>query len=287
MTRIVSKDRTGRAWLGLHICWARVLKQGAVLTLALLNTAGAAHADDTCGLGEVRLDFRHLAPASWTSREWVQSQVIDGGLDQPRTTGIDGTIATIAFSYHRESTSMEAPRDFTFRSGWMLNTQFAFRKGDKFSIRARYDVPSGSTYYALMPPGERHLTIFARPDGTLCNKVMNTNAGDHGFLVRQYKSSPATKLTMQRDSAQGEPLVLKVVYLGSSGGIASLREVWSRGGRILDVVTHTFDPGARELQIGPINLLQVSMTPASATARLAAPPGQLPVNRYWQGKIDR
>ena len=159
-----------------------------LLTATVFTAAGPATADDACGLNEVRLDYKHLAPASSTTSEWVEARVIDGDASRPRAVGIDGSLVTIAFSRHVESSTMEAPRDFTFRSGWLLNTQFAFRKGDRFRIRARYDVPSGATFYALMPPGEPYLTIFARPDGTLCNKVMNTNAGDHGFLVREYKS---------------------------------------------------------------------------------------------------
>lgn len=245
------------------------------------------HADDVCNLNQVRINFKQLAPSTDADQEWVEVRVLQKDLSEARLVNVDGEIVAITASRHVESKAMEAPRDFTFRSGWVLNTQFAFRHGERLRIRERYDLPSGATFYALAPPGEPHLTIFARPDGTLCNKVMNTNAGDHGFLVREYKSTPATKLEMLTGEAQGEPLTLRIVYLGSSGGIASFREIWSRQGRIVQAIDHTFDPSARELQLGPVTLRDVVIAPGAISAKVIAPAPRIAINHYWSDKLSR
>lgn len=260
---------------------ARHLFAGVALAGLIAGMPSTAHADDACGLNEVRLDFKRLAPSSSTSSEWVQAEVVDGAAGPLRTIPKDGSIATIAFSRHVQARTMKAPHDFTFRSGWLLNTQFAFRKDERFRIRARYDVPSGATFYALMPPNEPYLTIFARPDGTLCNKVMNTNAGDHGFLVREYKSSPSTRLLIETQSGQDEPLILKIVYLGASGGVASFREVWSRQGRILQTGDHAYDPGVTNLRIAGLDVEIDSITATEVRARMSTPPSELAWSDYW------
>lgn len=246
-----------------------------------------AHADDACDLNRVRVSVKQLAPASDPSAGWVNADVLGMELGKSRSVGVDESVVTINFSKHVESSAMDAPRDFTFRSGWLLNTQFSFRRNDRFQIKARYDIPPELTLYALAPPGEAHLTIFARPDGTLCNKVMNTNAGDHGFLVKQYQSEPKTKLRLITGEAQGEPLMLRIQYLGTSGGVASLRELWSRGGRIVESKDHTFDVSAQRIRIGPLTLENVSITKGAINATIEPPPKKIPVSRYWESKFNR
>lgn len=273
-------------WLWRSSTRARDLFAGVALVGLMAGTADMAFADDACGLNEVRLDFKRLAPSSSTTSEWVQAEVLDGAADAFRIIPKDGSIAAVAFSRHVQARMMKAPRDFTFRSGWLLNTQFAFRKDEQFRIRARYDVPSGVTLYALMPPNETYLTIFARPDGTLCNKVMNTNAGDHGFLVREYRSSPATRLVMETQSRQDEPLILKIVYLGTAGGLASFREVWSRQGRIVQTADHAYDPGATHLRIAGLDIETDSITPAEVKARVPTPPRELAWSDYWARRFS-
>ena len=283
MTGIVSMGqvRPMRLWFTPTDRSAIRLTAALLLAWLLSCAAGSAQADDSCGLGEVRLGIKRLAPANSTTSEWVEPQVLDEAASSLQAIPVEGTLVAIAFSRHIQASAMEAPRDFTFRSGWLLNSQFAFRRGDRFRIRARYDVPSGATYYALMPPNEPYLTIFAKPDGTLCNKVMNTNAGDHSFLVREYKSWPVTKLVMDTQRDRSEPMVLKVVYLGTVGGVASFREVWSQQGRILQTADHHFDPGATRLRIAVLDIEVASMNSVEVSARVSTLPRQLAWSPYW------
>lgn len=258
-----------------------------IFAMSAVASSFPVHADDSCDLNRVRIGFKQLASATDPSTEWIEAHVLDAQVDVSQTVRTDETVASIQFSRHLESSVMEAPRNFTFRSGWLLNTQFEFRQGEKLRIKGRYDVAPGTSLYALTPPGESHLTIFVRPDGTLCNKVMNTNAGDHGFLVRQYVSEPKTKLRMITGETRGEPLMLRIVYLGTSGGISSLREIWSSGGRIIDSKDHTFDPSTSEIRIGPVTLENVVISLNKITTTIAAPPERIPVNSYWIAKFDR
>lgn len=286
MTRIPSLGQAARNRLGKVSTSAGRNTAAAALMAILAATPGRARADDACGLDEVRIDIKRLAPSTSTSSVWVQAELLEGGAGAVRTVSKDGSIAVIAFSRHVQASVMKAPRDFTFRSGWLLNTQFAFRDGARFQIRARYDVPSGATFYALTPPDEPYLTIFARPDGTLCNKVMNTNAGDHGFLVREYKSSPATKLVMDTRAGQEEPMVLRIIYLGTAGGVASFREVWSRQGRILETADHRYDPGARRLNIAGVDIEIASIDAAEVRGSVLPPPPQLAWSTYWARRFE-
>ena len=287
MTGIVPirQVRPLRQWLTPVHQGASRLIAAVFLVLVLPGATGPLRADDACGLDEVRLNFKRLAPASSMSSKWVQAQMLDDASVAVRAIPVDGTVVAIAFSRHIQASTMEAPRDFTFRSGWLLNTQFAFRKGDRFRIRARYDVPSGATLYALMPPNEPYLTIFARPDGSLCNKVMNTNAGDHGFLVREYKSSPATKLMMETQVGQDEPMVLKIVYLGTAGGVTSFREIWSQQGRIVQTADHAYDPGATHLRIAGIDIEIASISATEVRARVPPPQRKLAWSAYWSRRF--
>lgn len=286
MTRILSLGQAARNRLKKLVTSACDSVAAAALVALLTAAPVRVHADDACGLNEVRLDIKRLAPSTSTTSEWVQAEVLDGEQGAVRAVPKDGAVAAVAFSRHVQASMLLAPRDFTFRSGWILNTQFAFRNGAKFQIRARYDVPSGASFYALMPPDEPFLTIFARPDGTLCNKVMNTNAGDHGFLVREYKSSPATKLVMDTRAERKEPMVLRIIYLGTAGGVASFREVWSRQGRIVETADHRYDPSAKRLSIAGVDIEIASIDATEVRALMLPPPRQLAWSAYWARRFE-
>ena len=142
-------------------------------------------------------------------------------------------------------------------------------------------LPSGETYYALQPRAEPHLTIFAKPDGTLCNKVMNTDGGDHVFLVKEYVSSPATKLVTDNARKGHVPLTLKIVYLGTSGGIANFRSIWSQDGRILQTDDLMFDPDATHMKYADLAIPVSDMKPDSITIGEMALTNRMAWNTYW------
>ena len=160
---------------------------------------------------------------------------------------------------------MKAPNDFTFRSGWVLNTQFTFNVDEKLPIQAIYDMPTGERFYALRT-GTAHLNIFVRPDGTLCNKVLNTRDGMNVFLAKEYASNPGTKLEPpRRHLITSEPQTLRVIYLGSSGGMATFRAIWSDQGAIIRSEDLNYDQTVSQILIGDIQIAVSNLKADSVT----------------------
>jgi hypothetical protein len=182
---------------------------------------------------------------------------------------------------------MLVPADFTFRSGWKLNTQFAFIKGDALSIKERYELANGEKYYAVVASGSPNLRIFARPDGTLCNKVMNNSRGDHVFLAKEYRSMPETRLVSDAPASDADPVMLKIVYLGSSGGLTTFREIWSRQGRILSSSERRFDSDWPDVRIAG-ETLHITSATATVLTVLAAPlVSPIKLDRGWDEMFAR
>lgn len=252
------------------------------LSLALATfPANQAKADETCNLN-IRANYRTLVGAQSATNEWIAFRRIDSATTAPRTVAKDEPIFAAEFQRLRESNAMEAPIDFKFRSTWRLNSQFEFSQGERLPVKAVYNLPTGETYYALQPRKEPHLTIFARPDGTLCNKVMNTNAGDHVFLIKEYKSTPTTRLAMSASNVDGRtPLTLKIIYLGSTGGVANYRVLWSRDGRILQHEDLQYDQSASRLTIAGIELPVSEMTANSVIVGEVPLTDRIAWNSYW------
>jgi len=246
-----------------------------LLLAALVSVAPLAVADETCNLNAIRPNFQTLIPPTH-SAVLVEARRIDTTDPGPRTVGKDEAVFAVEYSRHADLRDMRAPQDFTFRSGWLLNSQFAFHEGEVLPIAARYDLPNGETYYALTPPGEPMLFIFAKPDGTLCTKVMN-NQKAHVFLVREYHSAPDTKLLRESTTQREEPLVLKIIYLGTSGGIATFRELWTRQGQILHAKDDQFDADATRITVAGIDLTVSNMTASSVTAVAGPLKAMMPV----------
>ena len=92
---------------------------------------------------------------------------------------------------------------------------------------------------------------------------------------------------MDTQAFQDEPLVLKIVYMGTTGGIASFREVWSRQGRIVHTADHAFDPGATNLRIAGIDVAIIAMDSSSVTSHAKAPAPRLAWNTYWSTQFER
>lgn len=252
----------------------------AATTLVLAPTV--VHADDSCNL-DIRSNYRTLVGAQNASRQWVEFHRTDSvGETGSRIINRDDAIFAAEFQRVAESNAMQAPNDFTFRSGWILNSQFAFKQGEKLPIKAIYDLPSGDRFYALQPAGESHLTIFAKPDGTMCNKVMNSSGGDHVFLIKEYRTNPATKLAMSSPRlAARAPLTLRIIYLGSSGGIASFRTLWSQDGRILQNEDVQYDQTATQLQLAGLNIPVSDMTAETVTVGDFPLTDRIAWDAYW------
>ncbi|MTI73912.1 MAG: hypothetical protein FH747_09690 [Stenotrophomonas sp.] len=259
-----------------------LIRLASTLTLSLaLPLASPAKADETCNL-DIRANFRTLVGGQSATREWIAFHQLDQTTSASRTVAKDEPVFAAKFQRFRESNAMEAPTDFRFRSGWILNSQFEFRQGERLPVKAVYNLPSGETYYALQPRAEPHLTIFAKPDGTLCNKVMNTNAGDHVFLIKEYKSTPSTRLVMSNARVDGRaPVVLKIIYLGATGGIASFRALWSRDGRILQHEDLQYDQGATRISIAGLELPVSELTTGSVTVGEVPLTDRIAWNSYW------
>jgi len=214
-----------------------------------------SHADQACNLDGVRKSFRALkAGASTYSYGQTVNRVdrADDGMVQE--VAVDETIAAFDLIEHHNNEEMLAPNAFKFRSGWMLNTQFAFSQGDQFRIRSVVTSNDGERFYALTPPGKPKLIIYAKEDGSLCDKVMNTDGGDYVYLVKTYKSTPSTKLVARQTSTSGAPQRVKLVLLSTSGGLLSIREIWSKNGSVVSQKDHSFDSDARNVEIAGIHL---------------------------------
>lgn len=252
-----------------------------LVLISTLLSVQPALADESCNLN-VRKDFESLVGSQSASRQWVEFHRTDATEAGPRTVARDEAVFAAEFRRVFESNAMRAPNDFTFRSGWILNSQFAFSQGETLPIRAIYNLPSGETFYALQPRAEPHLTIFARPDGTLCGKVLSSAGGVNVFLVREYKSKPATKLEMATPKTSVRaPLTLRIVYLGASGGIATFRILWSQEGQILQKEEVQYDQTATRLQIAGLEI------PVRGMSADTVDVGQIPMNdriawaSYW------
>ncbi len=254
----------------------------SILAVSLaLPLASPAKADETCNL-DIRANFRTLVGGQSATREWIAFRQIDQATSASRTVVKDEPAFAAEFQRLRESNAMEAPTDFRFRSGWILNSQFEFSQGERLPVKAIYNLPSGETYYALQPRAEPNLTIFARPDGTLCNKVMNSSGGDHVFLAREYKSTPATRMLMSDSEVDGRaPVVLKIIYLGAAGGIASFRALWSRDGRILQKEDLQYDQGATRISIAGLELPVSELTADSVTVGDVPLTDRIAWDSYW------
>jgi hypothetical protein len=111
----------------------------------MLVLASPANADGTCDL-DIRANFRTLVGAQSATKEWIAFRRIDQEISTSRTVAKDEAVFAAEFQRLRESNAMEAPTDFRFRSGWILNSQFAFAQGERLPIKAVYNLPSGETY---------------------------------------------------------------------------------------------------------------------------------------------
>lgn len=257
------------------------MRSSLALSMALLLIASApSHADDTCNL-----DIRH---GNWdfknekrSDRHWVEFNRTSPDVVGSRTVSKDEVIFSADFQRMHETSAMQAPNPFTFRSGWVLNSQFDFKQGQTFQVKNMFQVGQDE-FYALKVPSSPHLTIFARPDGTLCNKVMNAdeNVGNV-FLIKEYKSNPVTKLNAVMNTDARAPAKLRIIYLGSAGGIATFRTIWSRDGKILHNEDVQFDQTATNLAIAGLDIPVSDMTSDSVTV------GEVPINdriawgTYW------
>lgn len=81
-------------------------------------------------------------------------------------------------------------------------------------------------------------------------------------------------------------MVLKIIYLGTAGGIASFREIWSRQGRIVDTADHRYDPGAKRLEIAGLDIEIASINAAEVRALVLPPPRQLAWSAYWARRFE-
>ena len=86
----------------------------ASLSLASLQ----AHADVTCDLA-IRDGFRKLVGHKSASESWVSYRRIDPPAERG-VVPLDGTVFAAELLRFSESTSVQVPHDFTFRSGWAL-----------------------------------------------------------------------------------------------------------------------------------------------------------------------
>ena len=243
---------------------------------------GPAHADETCNL-DIRSNYRTLVGAQSGSRQWVEFRRTDIAEPGSRTIVKDEAVFAADFQRVYESNAMQAPNDFTFRSGWVLNSQFAFRQGETLPVKTVYHLPSGERFYALQPTSKPNLTIFAKPNGTLCNKVMNTTLeDDHVFLIKEYKTRPATRLaTATPHVGARAPLTLRIIYLGASGGIPTFRTLWSQEGLILQNEELQYEQSATHLQIAGLEIPVSNMTAGSVTVGDIPLTDRIAWGAYW------
>lgn len=254
---------------------------GCLLGALLGFSAAGVSADENCDL-DFRKGFRQLTGDQGLPRDWVMGALVEPKASGAREVAVDEPVLVAEFKRVVAMHAMRAPTDFKFRSGWLLNTQFEFARGEDLQIRTIYESGSGDSYYALRPRSAGHLTIFARADGTLCNKVMNSQSGDHVFLVKKYNSDPRTKLVPGVESdPEGSPLVAKIVYLGSSGGVATFRSLWSRDGKIIEREDVEFDQDASSIEISGFVFPVSKMGTTSVTVGETAVANRIEWSQRW------
>lgn len=179
----------------------------------------------------------------------------------------DDTVLSLRFS--TPPNMLVATTPFTFKSPWPLNPKFTFQVGDSVRIRGIVTSPADEQLYVLQgtgPFGNR--IVFARMDGTLCSKVINPGRPAN-FLPKEFSmSDPAARLEIESGES---PVVVKVVYLGASGGTAKYREIWSMNGRLREELTHEIDTDATEFAIAAGGLRLTQSKPTATSVRISTP----------------
>lgn len=214
--------------------------------------------------------------------EWVNVARADaaGTPGAARSVSKDGTVVSLRLT--RPSNSLVTKTPFVFKSSWPLNPKFAFNAGDTLLVRGTLDAPNGEPLYVLQgdgPFGNR--IMFARMDGQLCSKVINPGRPAN-FLPKEFSASdPAARLEPDTSFAEN-PITVKIVYLGASGGTAKYREIWSVDGRVVDDTTHDIDADATEFELANLRLTQAKPGATSVTISTSAVPERIRLTeRIW------
>ena len=258
----------------------------AVTTPLILMLNAPAYADETCNL-DIRKGFSQLIDGEVPHRQWVEFNRTDTAEPGQRVIAKDDPIFSADFQRRSEAASLVAPNSFNFQAKGLLTIRRTFEQGTSLRIKKVYTVPSGERFYALGVPQAHELIMFAKPDGTLCSKILNTSDGTYVFLVGEYGSTPLTKLGFETPQTADAPLKLRIIYLGASGGVATFRTIWSRDGRILENQEIQYDQTATKLQIAGMEIPVSNLTADSVTV------GDVPLNRqiawdtYWSTKFRK
>ncbi|MCA0198317.1 MAG: hypothetical protein LCH59_09400 [Proteobacteria bacterium] len=258
----------------------------AVMTLLVATLNTPAHADDICDLDILESSSQTIVGEN-PERQWVNFSRTDAEGSGSRVIAKDEPIFSADFQKMSEASSLLVPNSFAFRSKWPLGPRPNFKQGMSLPIKTVYTVPSGERFYMFYAPGDNELWMFARPDGTLCNKVINASGGTYVFMVGEYASNPSTKLRSATETDANVPVKLRIIYLGASGGIASFRTILSRDGRILETQEVQYDQTATKLAIAGMEIPVSNMTSSSVTV------GEIPLNSkiawsaYWSALFNK
>lgn len=245
----------------------------------LWMTASPVMADTDCKIGRTLSSFGWSKVEDSPESQWIEYKRIDAVSSGARTASKDEPIFAADLTRFADASVMAAPNDFTFRSRWPLNPDFTFRQGVALPLAGVFEPTPGEKVYVLAQGDEKY--VFAREDGTLCNKVLNTRGEIDVFVIKEFASDPKTKLTLQTRVTDRNPVTLKVLYLGATGGIATFRAIWSREGRILETDDQQYDQGATKVAIGGLSL------PVSDLTATTVQVGDIPLTEkiawdaYW------